>query len=388
MFPIIPADMIQGGTSALIALYKVFGRLFGAGNRPEHRPDAPDPPQVPPGTNNPNEHDKNQQNNQDGKQNNQDGKQGNQHSEQAVNENQEVKKKLDELIDLLKKNTSRTGGADNPETDNATVQAMRDGMRDMRNLVGGAADANAARAAGLPMPSLAGLGSPLGGGLGGGMPGMSPFGGGMFGGPGAGGAPAFNPFSDHDTAPHHQPDVTSPVDTGGGTDHGVGTASHDPSAPSPDHHGGSAGGDPHAIVADPATAHTREITAPDGTKTTAPDDVAYAALNHYIDNPNTPNAAEAAYQAANNPIPGNGADPGKVIDINDIEPADIVRFTDHDSMVFGNGKIINPDGGLQPIGDAMKAATFTGIFRPQRTSTPGTQPTDPHPPQHTDTEPT
>ena len=114
---------------------------------------------------------------------------------------------------------------------------------------------------------------------------------------------------------------------------------------------------------------THDIVAADGTKTTAPDDTAATVLAHAVANPNTTNMAETSYAAANITLPGNGADPGIPVDLDQIQPADIVRFADHDCLVWGDGKVLNPDNSLQPIGDAINAGAFKGIFHVPRTPT-------------------
>jgi hypothetical protein len=356
-------------------LYLTARKLLGHGD-PPHRPDAPAPSDIQPGTNNPNEKQAHDNNKDDGGQLEEHSQQGKQAADAAKNEIDAMKKKLDDLFDTVKGNVERTNNGGAPDTDLATNQVMRDGVRDMRDLVGNAADQAAGRAAGLPMPNLGALANPLGVG-GGGLPGAGMLGGGM-----PAGAAGFNPFApppepisqQGQTVPN--PFTDAPTDlashdhtqhTPAATDHPDGVTSAE--AASQQH---APNGPRHTIITDPSAPNSREVVAHDGTKTTAPDTTAATVLRHAVDNPNSANMTEAAYAAANITLPGNGADPGKDIDISDIQPGDIVRFADHDALVFGDGKVLSPDGGLQSIGDAINAGFFKGIFRVERATTTST----------------
>lgn len=362
--------LLSPALSVLYELYLTARKLLGHGD-PPHRPDAPTPPNMQPGTTSPNEKQAHDDNKDGGGQLGKHGQQGKEAADTAKNEIDAMKKKLDDLYNTVKGNVDRTITGAAPDTDTAATQTMRDGVRDIRDLVGNAADQAAGRAAGLPMPNLGALGNPLGMG---GAPGAGMLGGGM-----PAGSAGFNPFaSPTDPIGQHSQTVPNPF-----TDAPADPPAHDhtqqqppsatdrPSATGLDTTGQqhTPNGSGHAIITDPSAPGSREVVAHDGTKTTAPDVTATTVLHHAVNDPNSANMAEAAYAAANITLPGNGADPGKDIDISDIQPGDIVRFTDHDALVFGDGKVLNPDGSLQPIGDAVNAGFFKGIFRVERPTT-------------------
>lgn len=377
---VLVGPALTAGAELFSEVYQTMHRLFGQGNPPE-RPDVPDAPPMNQGTSKDEEgkaHDENQKGAGDLAKGAEKGKK---HGKDAAEGAQDDKKKLEALWKEHEKNAQTTANGGTTETDNSTTQAMRDGLRDMRNLVSGAADNSAMRAGGLPMPSLGGL-NPLG--MGGGM---NPLGGGMLGGgqPGGGmGAAGGLPFGmgagTDPNAAAHQGHVPNPLDNalnppdspanppaGNPPDHPAPGTPADHSGPGNDHN--STG---HAIIADPAATNSREVVTGDGKeKTTAPDDVSAAVLRHALANPNTPNMAEAAYAAAGITLPGNGADPGKVVGIGEIVPGDIVRLADHDAIVWGNGKVLNPDGTTQPIDQAINASTLKGIFHVARSLSAG-----------------
>ncbi|WP_134080935.1 hypothetical protein [Mycobacteroides salmoniphilum] len=358
-------------------LFKLGASLFGDDRPAPQRPDAPENPDVTPGTNHPDEQQAHEGVGKAGKKLDESVRKANEEGGGAAEDVKKDKARLDALFKELEKNIKRTSGGNNTETQQGTDQAIRDGVRDMRNLVGGAADNNAARANGLAMP--AGMSSPLAGGgipgMGGGIPGM----GGGFPGMGAGGAmpggagaQGFNPFDPSQHPPLAGNPMADPTQPGSPA---MSPASHDPGAtdpnhPNPNNPAGPGGqGNAHAIIADPAAVNSHDLVAPDGTtKTTAPDDVSATVLKHAASHPNTPNWVEASYKAAGIDLPGNGADPGKSIDINNIQPGDIVRFSDHDVLVWGNGKVMNHDGTTQDIGPAIDAGTLKGIYRPERST--------------------
>ncbi|MBU8814061.1 hypothetical protein KL953_34945 [Mycolicibacterium goodii] len=372
---VLSGPALQMGAELFADVYKTFHQLFGE-ETPPARPDPPVPPNVQPGTTNPAE-DQAQKDTKEGEQKNgESAQQGKEHADQTAKGAEDDKKKLEELWKEHQENAKRTANGGTGDTDNATTQTLRDGVSALRNAVSGAADNSALRAGGLPMPNLGGL-NPLGMGGGGMNPmGMFPGGGGM---PMPGGGGAGLPFGfGGDAGNPHDQHVPNPLDTAQSAPNTPGPLSgdHTPEQPAPATHEGPGDNTPqtppagdghgHAIVADPAAANSREVVAADGEKTTAPDDVAAAVLKHAVANPNSPNMVDAAYAAANITLPGNGADPGKVVGIGEVEPADIVRLADHDAFVWGNGKVLNPDGTTQPIDEAINASTLKGIFRPIR----------------------
>lgn len=376
---VLVGPALTAGAELFSEVYQTMHRLFGQGNPPE-RPDAPDAPPMDQGTSK-DEEGKAHDDNQKGAGNLAKGaEKGKKHGKDAAEGAQDDKKKLEALWKEHEKNTQTTSNGGTTETENSTTQAMRDGLRDMRNLVSGAADNSAARAGGLPMPSLGGL-NPLG--MGGG--GMNPMGGMLGGGqPGGMGAGGGLPFGMGGAGPDlnaaHQGHVPNPLDNalnppdapagpaaGNTADHPAPGTPADHPGPGNDHN--STG---HAIITDPAATNSREVVTGDGKdKTTAPDDVSAAVLRHALANPNTPNMAEAAYAAAGITLPGNGADPGKVVGIGEIVPGDIVRLADRDTLVWGNGKVLNPDGTTQPIDQAINSSTLKGIFHVARSLSAG-----------------
>lgn len=377
---VVLGPAIPEGITLLSSLFKAAFQLLGNDDAPD-RPDAPPPPDTKAGTNSANEDQAHKDNQEGAKGVGKVGQEAKDEAGKAAQENKELKEKLAKLQKEHDENIKRTQGGGSPETDSNTSQSIRDGLRDIRNLVGGAADSNAARAGGLPMPNLGALSNPLGALGGGGMPNLGGMmGGGMpgaqggfpFGGGGAFGSPEQqgnvpNPFSDH-TNPFADPShgQNGPQQ---GTDPGTGPQGAHLGTPAGNQQ--QQGGPGHVIVADPAAANTRELVAHDGTKVTAHDDLTSAVLKHAMANPNSPNWAESSWQAATGQsLPGNGADPGKSVDINEIETGDIVRFDDHDELVFGDGKVMKADGTLQPIGEAIAAGNFKGIFRPEHAASP------------------
>ncbi|SHU29900.1 Uncharacterised protein [Mycobacteroides abscessus subsp. abscessus] len=363
-------------------MYRTFDRFFGDGTPPE-RPNAPEAPKMEPGTSNPEEDQAHKDNEKGAKKLDGNAREGNKHADETAEGTKDDKGKLAALWKEHEKNAQRTANGGTSDTENATIQSLRDGVRDMRNLASGAADNSAMRAGGLQMPNLGGL-NPLGMGGGGMNPLGSMLGGGMPGGgmQGGGGLPFGLGAGADPNAAHQGQHVPSPFDNlHNGPDGPAGpaaptTATDHPGGPTTDpsgHVNDKPGGTGHAIVADPAAVNSREIVAADGKeKVTAPDDVSAAVLKHALANPNTPNMAEAAYAAAGVTLPGNGADPGKVVGVGEIQTGDIVRLADRDALVFGNGKVLNPDGTLQPIDQAINASTLKGIFHVDRSgaSTP------------------
>ena len=187
-----PLLLLSPAGLLIYELYTTARRLFGEGT-PPRRQEAPPPPGMAPATNNPHEQQAHTDNNADANRNGHNAGQANQEANAASAEVEEMRTKLDEIYSMLKGNVDRSTNGGAADTDNATTQAMRDGVRDMRNLVAGAADSSANRASGLPLPNLGALANPLGLGSAIPSPGM----------PGAGGG--FNPFATatDPTAPQH-----------------------------------------------------------------------------------------------------------------------------------------------------------------------------------------
>ncbi|SKZ02738.1 Uncharacterised protein [Mycobacteroides abscessus subsp. bolletii] len=374
MFDTIPGQAASGVLDAIVKVYKLGYALFGDDNEAPERRDAPENPNVTPGTSHPGEEQGHASRDADGNEISKGVKKANKDGKDAADDAKTDKQRLEALWKEHEKNANRTVNGNSPEFQQATDQAVRDGIRDARNLVSGAVDNNAARANGVGMPNIAGM-NPFGG-MGGGFPGMGMGGGGGFpgmGGMGGGqpmpGGQGFNPLDPS----QHQPIANPLTDPTHSSDPSVGPAGMHGQQPGVDQNPNTPGGgtehgtgNAHTIIADPATADSRDLVAADGTKTTAPDATAYKALAHAASHPSTPNWVEASYKAAGIDLPGNDAEPGKSVDINDIKPGDIVRFSDHDALVWGNGKIMNADGSLQDIGPAIEAGSLKGIYRPER----------------------
>ncbi len=372
--PLLPILATVGVTAIAAELFKLGKDLFGSGDSADKRQPPPGSPEGAPGTNLTEE----QQRIKDletrlGKVTDQVEK-GNQGQEGAEANSADGRNKLDQILEQLQTAGTRNGiGSDaaTPETEAANDRAVRDGLQQLRDTVGGADAANRNLAGGL-MPGMGGMP-----GLGGGIPGM---GGGM---PGFGGG-GTNPLLGGGPLPGSTNGVDNPLaDTGKGHDQALpqtsnpladgptpGTPPVDPSAHAP-----NTPTDPgltpagHTAAPQPDTPQPGRpadlvVTTPEGDKTTAPNATVETALRAGLNNP--AGGAGAAYQAAGITLPGDGADPGEVVPTGKIVPGDIARWDEppRDLLVWGDGKLIDQSGKLIDIETALKSGVFNGFFHP------------------------
>lgn len=394
MFPFIP---LLFGTATVVGLFAWSKGLFGTGDDVPTRSGPPDAPNNPPGTNNPGEHQRGDANRRGhgGVDDHAGG--ANTTQGEAGGNSADGRDRLDQILDELKKVTGRNGGPDGggtPETQHANDQAVRDGLQQLRDTVGGTDAANRGLAGQLPMPGMGGIPgmggmSPLGGmpGMGAmpGMGGMSPLGP-MGGGPG-GGLGAVHPLGDQHTGSPAGP-VVNPLAPAGGADPGPGVHPAGLEGGPADH----SGADPHPSTpgaggADPAAAHpdtpqpgnsvATQVVAADGTKTTAPNATIATALRHGLAHPSATNQAAEAYQSAGVQLPADGADPGTPVPSGSVQPGDIASWDDppHSLLVFGDGKLIDSSGKLEDLKAALASGVFNGFFRPHIAGAGGGQAT-------------
>ena len=387
-FPLIPVLFGVAAGGVIAELFDLGRGLFGIGD-PVAAPPPPPPPLLPSGTNNPAEQDRNDQNTKDNNDIGEDANNGNHTQEGAEQNSAEGRDKLDQILEQLNqiagRNNSPEGGA-TPETQAATDQAVRDGLRELRDTVTGADAANRGLA-GQP-PGMGGM-NPLGG-LGGvpGMGGMNPLSS-LGGTPGM--APAVNPLAMDPGPTGPTPEPVNPLtDAGNDSDPGPGPVSNPlTDTGSADTPGSDDPANPHDPPTHPASTPdtpappqpdntaAKEVTAPDGQKITAPDETAAAALRAALENPGATNQAAAAYQAAGVTLPADGSDPGELVSAGEIRPGDIARWDDppRDLLVFGNGKVIDTTGKLADLNTMLSSGVFNAFFRPKIDSSAATQPT-------------
>jgi hypothetical protein len=380
--PFVPILALVGGAAVVAELFKAAKGLFGTGEHVDPRALPPSPQQLLPGTSTSQERDRNKNNADDHGKIGDHAGDGNDGQGQAGETSRGGRDKVDEILAELQKVTGRNGAAGStPETESANDQAIRDGLKQLRDTITGADDTHQRLAGQLPMP--AGMGVPgLGGmpGFGGGM-GMNPLssmGGAMPG----GGLGGLNPLAGdhppgstldplhpltppagidaHPAAPPVNPIADHPIPGGG--EHGFGgPGQHVGPAGVADSHPG------HHDTPQPDNPAAREVTASDGTKTTAPTDIAAGALRAALANPGATNQAAAAYQAAGDiQLPTDGQDPGTSVPSGQVEPGDIARWDDppRDLLIFGNSKVIDPTGKLVDLDTMLPTGVFNGFFRP------------------------
>lgn len=393
MLPFIP---LLFGTATVVGLFAWSKGLFGTGEEVPARSGPPGAPHNPPGTNTPGEHQRGDANRRGNGGVDDHAGGANTTQGEAGGNSGEGRDRLDQILTELKKVTDRNGGPDGagtPETQHANDQAVRDGLQQLRDTVGGTDAANRGLAGQLPMPGLGGIPgmggmSPLGGmpGMGAmpGMGGMSPLGP-MGGGPG-GGLGAVHPLSDQHASGPAGPVANPLAPADGSADPGPGV--HPAGLDGAAGHGGADAhpGAPGAGGADPAAAHPdtpqpgnavdTQVVATDGkTKTSAPNATIAAALRHGLAHPSATNQAAEAYQAAGVQLPADGADPGTPVPSGSVQPGDIASWDEppHSLLVFGDGKLIGSNGELEDIKTALASGVFNGFFRPHIASGGGGQ---------------
>lgn len=385
--PLIPIFAAVGAFAAIGEIISIGKDLFGSGDSTDKREPPPGSPGGAPGTNLTEE----QQRIKDleaqlGKVTEQVEK-GNQGQAGAEANSADGRNKLDQILEQLQTTGARNGiGSDaaTPETEAANDRALRDGLQQLRDTVGGADAANRNLASGLMpgmggMPGLGGGGIP---GMGGGMPGFGGAGGAnplsmLGGGPLPGSTNGVdNPLADTGNS-HDQvlPHTTNPLAGDGPT---PGTPA-DPNAPT-QHNPADPGltpaghtGTPQADTPQPGRPSDLEVTTATGDKTTAANETVATALRAGLNDPS--GGAAAAYQAAGITLPGDGADPGEVVPTGKIAPGDIARWDEppRDLLVWGDGKLIDDQSGkLIDIETALKSGVFNGFFHPPTTSSPAT----------------
>lgn len=387
-FPLIPILLGVGAGGVIAELFDLGREFFGDGDPVEQPPKPPVAPPVPAGTNTPTEEKRNTENQGENGGIEEQTEEGNKTQGKADEVSADGRSKLDEIMDKLNqvagRNASPDGGA-TPETEAANDQASRDALQQLRETLAGADSANRGLAGQLPgmggmpgmgmggMPGMGGGMNPLSGlgGLGGGSPmmggGANPFTG---QGEGAPMAPAANPLAmDTGGAEPPTPPVNPLADAGPGSQ--PDSPQHPPENPlSPDEpgHDDDSKHDAPEVTPQPAPAGANEVTGPDGEKITAPDATIKAVLNAALDNPGATNQAASAYQSgAGLTLPADGADPGELVPVGRIRPGDIARWDDppQDLVVWGNGKVIGPDGKLAELDTMLRSGVFNAFFRPK-----------------------
>lgn len=371
--PLVPVLLGVGIGGTIVELFELGGKLLGYGST-DPAPGAPGAPELSAGTNTDGENERNRQNQQGGNRVGNGVDQGNSAQGSADEISAETRAKFDQIIEQLGRVAGRNtpdGGID-PETQSAKDQATRDSLRGLNDAIGGASSANQRLASALP--NLMGGGMPgLGGG---GMPGMgggsNPFA--ALGGGPNGPAPV-NPLA-ADTGPDGPtPETVNPLAPPAADQPGTSPAPvSSPEVQPAGHSTPSDDGNTNSPLTlptpnDPAI---KDVTGPDGEKTTAPDETAATALRHALDHPGEANQAASAYLAAGINLPADGADPGQLVSSTDIQPGDIARWDEppRDLMVFGNGKVIDSSGKLADLSTLLTSGVFNGFFRPSRTSAP------------------
>lgn len=380
--PLIPILLGVGLGGCIAELFDWGRNMLGDGEKADKPPQPPVAPPINAGSSTDAEQDRNKKNAENGKEVDGQAKNGENTQDQAEANSAEGRTKLDQILEELKtvagRNNSPDGGA-TPETQANTDNAVRNGLQQLRDTIGGTDAANRGLAGGLP--GLGGM-NPLGA-LGGGMPGMPAMGGGMnpFSALGGGGAPAgpapANPLAMDSGSAGPTPATANPLANPGNEGAGPGPApvsnplethpAGNQTATDPAHPGDPAKPD-NPLSPQPDNPALKEVVSPDGEKTTAPDETAAAALRHAMQNPGAANQAASSYAAAGINLPADGADPGELVSSSDIKPGDIARWDDppRDLLVWGNGKVIDSSGKLADLNSMLSSGVFNAFFRPTR----------------------